>query len=568
MQIKPSMAKKLNYIAIAIAALLVLTVSVVLWYFPKEYADNINHPQGLDPVEPGIWDLRQFDLDAYNIFVRGETEYVMGELFTPEEFEHYEGEILLGWPPEGANQVVTVRLMLYMPEDKVYSMVSTSAEYNERVYINGEWRHDVGTPGLTAKESVAAHGYKRLDAVPVDGVIEIVRQSSNFVHKEGGGYTGYYVGSPDNIARMMDIEKLFAAISIGLFLCLFLLHSILYLVVRGYRPNLWFALICLFWMIRAGFTGRAIYWAMFPNIPWELLYRLGCASIAFTGIFLLLLVRDQFPHTVQKWPLRIFNILQAGFIIFYIFADTTTISSIKVGSEILLYIAAIYLAVRFIMVLPKQIRKKQLYPEQIITLIGLGVALFALLHDAVRYNNWLPGFLYYEIGEAGMLVLVLFQMAAMVLGTLRQLTEARQDVKIALENVELSRKNEQLAMLRAENAEKDAELLEQLIAEIPQESLVICGPFTLNMAGSQAFFKDKDLLLTPRDFALFHRFTQHEGKTVSRERLHEEAWGAPLAPKDRALDSSIYRLRKKLEGSGYAIYAVRGEGFRFESEEE
>lgn len=74
-----------------------------------------------------------------------------------------------------------------------------------------------------------------------------------------------------------------------------------------------------------------------------------------------------------------------------------------------------------------------------ISLAGLAVAIFALIHDAVRYNNWLPGIFYYEFGGVGVMIQVLFQMIAMVLGTLRQLANARQNAKIAWMNAEISK---------------------------------------------------------------------------------------------------------------------------------
>ena len=309
---KPTFATKQNIIGYLIVGVLILAASIALWYFPKEYAyrQQPSRDNNLNPVN-GVWDLTAFDLDEQIVFIEGSVEYVSGALLTPEEFDAYEGAIEYGPTPDDRT-VGTARLRLIFPEDKVYSLVGRAVEYNERVYVNGLWRHDVGTPGLTAGESVASSGYKRIDVIPENGIVEIVRQSSNFVHKEAGGFAGYYISSPDNIAQMMAISQMVTSVNIGLYLCLFLLHMILFLLVRGYRPNLWFALLCFVWMVRAGMTGRFVYQTMFPNIPWELGYKLGCSSIAITGILLVLMARDQFPGIVQKWPLRLFVAVQSA----------------------------------------------------------------------------------------------------------------------------------------------------------------------------------------------------------------------------------------------------------------
>ena len=259
--------------------------------------------------------------------------------------------------------------------------------------------------------------------------------------------------------------------------------------------------------------------------------------------------------------------MQSALAAFFMLADTVTDSHTKVIAEVLLYIAAIYLAVRFFMVLPGQIKRRELLIEQSITLIGLGVALFTLLHDAMRYNNWLKGIFYYEIGDVGMLVLVLLQMVAMIIGALRQLNTARQDAQLAFETAEVARKNEALALLRAQNAEQDLELHKQIIADIPLESLITYRILTLNTEKSQAFLRDTDLQLSPKEFALLLDLIRRDGEAVSREELYEAVWNQTMVSTDRAFDSAMHRLRRKLEDSGCHIQNTRGRGYWLEMEE-
>jgi hypothetical protein len=332
-------------------------------------------------------------------------------------------------------RVATARLRLLFPDDRIYTLASTSVEFGERLYVNGEWRLDVGSPGLTADTSTAASGFNFFDVKPVDGLVEIVRQGNNHVHKEGAGYIGVFVGSPANIRQMAAAKQVFTSINIGLFLGLFLLHLLMFLFLRSYRANLWFALLCFVWMVRAGFTGHYAYWVVFPGISWELMYKLGCVSIALTGMLLLLLVRDYFPGLVQKWPLRAALLAQAVFIALFLIFGTVTVSHIKTGSEILLYVTAIYLVVRLCLWLPKRVREKGLGSEYLLTLAGVGVAVAALLHDVLRYNN-VGGGLTYEIGEVGMAALMLFQMCALMFGTMRRYSDARQEADAAMRKAE------------------------------------------------------------------------------------------------------------------------------------
>ena len=558
----------IKYIPYTIAVLLILAVSITLCYFPNEYAFRQQPPrnQNLNPTD-GVWNFTGFDLDNEIVFMEGTVEYVLGEHLTPKQFDVFEGEIHYSKVPDDA-LAVTARLVFILPEDKLYSLATTTVDYSERTYINGMLYYMAGSPGLTASESTAGKVFTVMDVIPKNGVVTIVRQGSNFVHKEASGYVGYYVGSPENIKQMAAVSQMFSAINIGFYLCLFLLHMVLYLLIRGYRPNLWFALLCFLWLFRAGFMGRAIYFSMFPDIPWALTYRLGCISIAFTGILLLLLVRDQFPGAIQKWPLLVLISVQVVIIPLYIIADTVSVSYVKVVSEILLYVVAIYIAARFVMVLPKQIRLRKLLPEQYMTIIGLIVALFALLHDVIRYNNIAPGIFYYELSDIGILILVIIQTIAMIIGSIRQITEARQTAQMAWETAEIARKKQKLAELRAESAEKDLELQKQLVAIIPPESLIVCWPFTLNAAKRQAFMRDMDLQLNNKEFELLAFFIEQENEIATTEEIYQSVWKQSYVSTDHAFRGTLRRLREKTKEGGYAVNYVRGEvkGYRFEKE--
>ena len=56
---------------------------------------------------------------------------------------------------------------------------------------------------------------------------------------------------------------------------------------------------------------------------------------------------------------------------------------------------------------------------------------------------------------------------------------------------------------------------------------------------------------------------QNEERSISREALYETVWRQPMVDDDGAVKNAVYRLRKKLEGSGCAIPSRRGEGYRF-----
>ena len=93
---------------------------------------------------------------------------------------------------------------------------------------------------------------------------------------------------------------------------------------------------------------------------------------------------------------------------------------------------------------------------------------------------------------------------------------------------------------------------------------VIYGALELDMLGGKAFLHDTDLLLTQREFALLLILARNAGQTQSADYLYEKIWGQPMNDNKSALKNMIYRVRKKIKGSGYDILAERGQGYVFD----
>jgi DNA-binding response OmpR family regulator len=58
----------------------------------------------------------------------------------------------------------------------------------------------------------------------------------------------------------------------------------------------------------------------------------------------------------------------------------------------------------------------------------------------------------------------------------------------------------------------------------------------------------------------------HPGRTFSRDYLLQRLWGDDFDGLDRAVDTQMVRLRRKLGDLGVCIEAVWGVGYRFRQE--
>jgi two-component system alkaline phosphatase synthesis response regulator PhoP len=77
----------------------------------------------------------------------------------------------------------------------------------------------------------------------------------------------------------------------------------------------------------------------------------------------------------------------------------------------------------------------------------------------------------------------------------------------------------------------------------------------------------KAIEMTPIEFKLLAAFIRHRGQTLKRDKLLDEVWGRETFVTDRAVDTHITNLRKKIEPKASEprfLVSVRGMGYRFD----
>ena len=92
------------------------------------------------------------------------------------------------------------------------------------------------------------------------------------------------------------------------------------------------------------------------------------------------------------------------------------------------------------------------------------------------------------------------------------------------------------------------------------------GSLVIDPGGHTASIGGAALDLTRREMDLLELLARHPGRTFSRDYLLERVWGDDFDGLDRAVDTQMVRLRKKLGGFGDCIEAVWGVGYRFRPE--
>jgi DNA-binding response OmpR family regulator len=95
---------------------------------------------------------------------------------------------------------------------------------------------------------------------------------------------------------------------------------------------------------------------------------------------------------------------------------------------------------------------------------------------------------------------------------------------------------------------------------------LVSGDLRLDRTSRRAFLRGREVLLTPKAFAILEYLMVHPDEVVSRERLVDAVWGWETAVGVRVVDTRIAEIRKALcEDASDPVYieTAPGEGYRF-----
>ncbi len=113
------------------------------------------------------------------------------------------------------------------------------------------------------------------------------------------------------------------------------------------------------------------------------------------------------------------------------------------------------------------------------------------------------------------------------------------------------------------------ELLARVKANLRRSKLYVTNAngFVIDNNVYKAYYNDKDLELTLKEFMLLKTLTGQAGVTVKRDDLFREIWGEDFMGETRTLDMHVASLREKIKQAGGkdCIVTVRGIGYRFEN---
>ena|GEM_PF-2096980 len=414
-----------KWLPLAILPLILVLNLIVLYGTPTK-------PQLTVYGENGVWDLRHVDFENYNVRLAGYTRFIANALLSPDEYIVREEEEISGSMRFETH--LTSRMRILFPSGGWYAFMRPSLDFSHRLYVNGEWMLNIGVPGANRETAIPQTGRIIFTAEAATGEIELVQQSSNFVHRQANHqHHDWLVGASSTFldeARAADFRS---NILLGSYLMLFLLLLMIYYMLRGNRGTLYAALFCLAWFFRIGATGGRVFTVLLPWLGWEPRFRLEYFGIPIAAVLTFAIIDTLFPKMLNKTVLRMTYIFSAAVLVFYAVGDTVHMSHAILLTYVVYGIAIVWLFACFAI----KLRKVNL--GQGIFLIGAAFFLITAVIDVFYFT--FSHVIYFPIDLTGIAMLVFAHCNAIAVSitTMREFEEAK-DAKQRVELAEESSK--------------------------------------------------------------------------------------------------------------------------------
>lgn len=114
---------------------------------------------------------------------------------------------------------------------------------------------------------------------------------------------------------------------------------------------------------------------------------------------------------------------------------------------------------------------------------------------------------------------------------------------------------------------KIAALLRRNQLEKEQNARLDSGALSIDMDAKQVFYQSKELNLTVKEYELLVLLVKNAGKTLNKDYLFNQIWGADSFSENQTLTVHIKMLRDKIEDNPkqpLRIKTVWGAGYRYE----
>lgn len=363
-----------NALYITLFLVIILAIWMVLIYVPGPTIER------LPSDTQGKYDLTSTEMNNKVYRAANVWDSWPNELYDPEELESANDPVSYESIDHSTVQYATYRLIFNVEPGISYGISLGNPTYAMRVYLDGEEVEAVGIPGTTAEQTVPQEVGTSFFFTPQNATVEIVVQTSNFVHAQSGAEAPKLtIGTAENISQFDTNQTLQNGLFFGCLLTAGLYHLAIFLLNRRQIAALLFALACLL----HAFVSTAFIRLLFPSIDWQIAVRCEYILFMLTVALLILLMGRLFPGALHTGVSRAYLIICGVYLVIVLVTDTLFFTSLLHVFQALSIAMAAYVLVCLIVQI-----KKNMTAQGILALTGVAAVAVLGTNEVFMRNNF------------------------------------------------------------------------------------------------------------------------------------------------------------------------------------
>jgi signal transduction histidine kinase len=267
-------------------------------------------------AEKGILDLRDHDLFARSVEIKGEWGFFWNELLSPDSLRP--ATVFVSYPKlwsylrlDGralpSQGYATYTLTILLPEKRPPIGLDIPDVYCAyKLYVNGKVQSVNGETGRTPAEARPFWTRRTIALPPGEGdTLVLVFQISNFWHSKGGPYKAILIGDKDMLFKEKNQSAAYDFMLAGCFFMGGLFFLGLYLFGRHDKTTLYFSLFCVLYSYRRIGTGSYVLHSVFTDLNPFLTIRLEYLALTEGIALAFLYTKSLYPEDAHRRAIRI-----------------------------------------------------------------------------------------------------------------------------------------------------------------------------------------------------------------------------------------------------------------------
>ncbi len=243
-----------------------------------------------------VSEIEQIDLSEKYVRMNAQDAiYYSGELYEPKDFFSS-----LPTPKETDAKYGTYRIQLTLPKGTTYGITGLTADYTQKVYVNGELLSKVGQISDNEAGFIPKTDYYTVYFTPQTDTTEIVIQVAHFNH-EYGFLKDIYLAEQQVIVERNRAEFLSNGLILGVLLSFVIFFLGMFLSYTERISFLWFALACLCAALHYSLYFSKDIMVVVPNLSWYVLHKAEYLSRLGFYMFLVVHVLSVLKIKIVTW---------------------------------------------------------------------------------------------------------------------------------------------------------------------------------------------------------------------------------------------------------------------------